>query len=241
MSAPRLLDKRTVNAEVATQKTQQIKEGLALAKKVDALRETLQEEQGNVDNFRKETLLQIQREIDTKIAERNFLQNSNEILRQEHIKLQAPIDLTQEWEQARRATLENKHWEERNIDFQVSLIARESECLERENALILKETEAARANILSNRTLEEAEKSFTEADKTLANAKLTAHALLSEAKIKERDIRLREQDIDTWNSQLTQREKEVKEHEIDLANREESLKVRYETFIKAQNYIKNKK
>lgn len=69
MPAPRLLDKRVINAEVATQRKQDAAQGLALAKKVDVLRETVQEEEGKLSQFRDTTIKKVQAEIDAKIQE----------------------------------------------------------------------------------------------------------------------------------------------------------------------------
>lgn len=69
----RLLPKRRANAEVATQRKQQIEEGLILSQKVDALRQTLAEEQQKLELFRSETVKRVQAEIDAKIRERDEL------------------------------------------------------------------------------------------------------------------------------------------------------------------------
>lgn len=69
----RLLPKKLANAEVATQRKQQIEEGLILSRKIDALRETLQEEECRLALFRSETVKRVQDEIDAKIRERDAL------------------------------------------------------------------------------------------------------------------------------------------------------------------------
>lgn len=73
MSGPRLLPKRLINAEVATQKKEQIVQGIAIAKKVDSVREALQTEEKNLETFRAQTIKQVQSEIDTKTIELDML------------------------------------------------------------------------------------------------------------------------------------------------------------------------
>lgn len=109
MSGPKLLDKRTVNAEVATQRKHEIKTGLVLAKKVDALRETLQAETGNLEKFRSETIAQVQRQIDVKIGEMTLLEGNLVVMRQEYEKLLTPPDLTEEREKLRKRALNLEH------------------------------------------------------------------------------------------------------------------------------------
>lgn len=87
MSGPRLLDKKTVNAEVATQRKEQIDSGLVIAKKIDALRETLSEEERNLEVFRTETIKQVQKEIDEKIKDRDIIHRAN-VLFQERMNAQ---------------------------------------------------------------------------------------------------------------------------------------------------------
>ena len=73
MPAPRLLDKRTVNAELATERKRQIEQGVELAKRIDLLRATLLEEQEKLERFRTETVRAVQIEIDQLIRKRDLL------------------------------------------------------------------------------------------------------------------------------------------------------------------------
>lgn len=69
MAGPQLLPKSVINADLATQRKIQIDQGVALAQKVDAIRETLQEEEKNLELFRANTIAKVQQEIDAKIRE----------------------------------------------------------------------------------------------------------------------------------------------------------------------------
>lgn len=73
MPAPKLLDKRTVNASLATERKQQIETGIELAKKVDAVRAMLAEEKEKLERFRSETVKAVQAEIDELIRKRDLL------------------------------------------------------------------------------------------------------------------------------------------------------------------------
>lgn len=69
----RLLPKKLANAEVATQRKQQIEEGLILSRKIDKLRETLAEEEQKLERFRTETVKRVKEEINQLIAVRDAL------------------------------------------------------------------------------------------------------------------------------------------------------------------------
>jgi hypothetical protein len=73
MPAPKLLDKKTVNAELNQERRLQVEKGIELAKKVDALREILADEQEKLERFRTETVKKVQMEIDQLIKKRDNL------------------------------------------------------------------------------------------------------------------------------------------------------------------------
>ncbi len=73
MSAPKLLDKKTINAELNQERRLQVEKGIELAKKIDALREILADEQEKLERFRTETVKKVQMEIDQLIKKRDNL------------------------------------------------------------------------------------------------------------------------------------------------------------------------
>lgn len=240
MSAPRLLDKRQVTASAALEATRKIKEGINLAKKVDAVRDTLGEEEAKLESFRANTIRQVQREIDVKIAERDSLIEGNERLKVERIQLQAPLDLKEEWNRVNAQRIENDSWTSRIINQQVEQIAKESDIQVSFEKSLIRGRESKQREELSSRTLIEAESAFEEASKTLSEAKTKSAKTLERANAKERDILIREQEVELWDTDLHKLEAALKEKDIDLSNREIALQRRYETFLRAQNYIRNK-
>lgn len=77
MPGPKLLDKRMVNAELATARKEEIQKGIRLTKAIEALRETLAEEERKLEIFRTETVRAVRLEIDSLIRERDQLIKSN--------------------------------------------------------------------------------------------------------------------------------------------------------------------
>lgn len=243
MSAPRLLDKRIVNVEQAAQQRQKIVEGITLAKKVDAVRDSLSDEQTRLEKFRIENTKRVQEEIDAKIMERDAISRENEKLRSERqqIILHAFVDLEQEWEKVNHERETNQVWQSNLINQQVDLLAREADSQTLSEALHKRDSLLKEKEILAGRTLTEAEKSYVEASEMLENSKNKSKEIYNHAVGKEREVEIREQELSIWNEDLQRLERELKEKDFDLSNREIALQRRYETFLKAQNYMKNKK
>lgn len=241
MSAPRLLDKKIVNAEVAAQTKQKIDDGIKLSKKVDAVRETLGEEEARLESFRKETIARIQKEIDTKFSEKDLLERGNIVLREERIRLLSPVDLREEWEKLNKGKEEITEWNNRLTIQSIEFLAKEGENEIRTKELDKIEKNAAKKDELAERNLSEAEIKFTQADDTLQRATRESEKMLSDARIVENHLKVREQDATGREKYLSEREERNQSHEIDLANREKKLRLAQQVFIKAQNYIKNKK
>lgn len=241
MVAPRLLDKRTVNAEVAIQKKRAIDEGLNLAKKVDALRETKQEEEGRLETFRTQTIARVQKEIDAKILERDNLKRENLKLNEERIKLHAPIDLKEEWEKVRSDQKEIEQWKSNLTNEQVVLLARQGDVKDLEDSLSKRDTHLLEKEKLSERTLLAAEEKFEDASSTFEKAQADSKRLTESALKKEKIVVQREITADERDKSITERELRSQEHEIDLSNRERALTDKYQTFIRAQNYVTKQK
>ena len=241
MAAPRLLDKRVVSAEVANQKKQQIDTGITIAKKVDAVRETLQEEETRLEIFREETLKRVQSEIDSKIREREHLENEISRRREERIQLEAPIDLKDAWNEVQSGKIEINNRRDNLTNQLVQQTAREGELEKSEENLAKRNSEISQKEKLSDRTLRAAEDKFEEASSVLDKAKTDSKRLFDIAAKKEKQVVQREIEADERDALIVDREQEVSKHEIDLSNREQALKVKYETFVKAQAYISSKK
>lgn len=94
--ATRLLPKSELAIEKANEKRNEIDQGLALAKKVDSLRETAASEESKLAKFRSETLKVIKDDIDKLIIEKQALESNIESLNAQRIELMKP--LTDAWD-----------------------------------------------------------------------------------------------------------------------------------------------
>lgn len=237
----RLLDKKTISSDLARQKKLQIDEGVTLATKVDTLRETALTEEGNLQKFRSETIKQVQKEIDAKVQERDLIDSELMFKREERIRLSAPIDLSEAWEEVKAGKAEIADWRERLTEKEVYAIAREATIADSNEKLSTRAQKIASKETLAHRTLTDAQTKHEQASQVLDKATTDATALNATSMQREKVVSLREKESALRESELKEREQKATEHELDLSNRELALKDRYETFIKAQNYINNQK
>jgi len=238
MAGPKLLDKKVVNTEVATQRKQQIDLGLSMSKKVDAVRESLLEEEANLEAFRKNTIARVQAEIDGYIRQRDSIKGEVAALEEWRALSLKPI--TAEWEEvhkAKDALIKDK------ADFQQKSLS----LLEREKQLepIEKQTLKDKENALQLRTLattfySEADAALKSAEKHSIKTRREADQVLTDAETKERKVLAKEKSVLKREATSLERSAELDERETDLANRELTLKDRYATLERTLIRLKTK-
>lgn len=236
----RLLDKKSVNSQLANQKAQQIKEGLTLAKKVDALRETKLEEEKQLEEFRKGSIARVQIEIDSKSLERDRLEKSLIPMREEYQRLLTPPDLTQAWADVKK--------KEQEVQIKYLLLSQGQSELQNVFALVEKretmcEAEAQRISVLKTQAenfLAESEIKYTQSIDILERAKRDGERLMEEARIAIAHLETRAQQATEREVYVTSEEKRIRAWEVDLAAREKKLKVNQQIFIKSKDYLKKK-
>lgn len=229
----RLLEKRTVSNEIANQKAQEAKKGLVLAKKVDAVRQTLQDEEQNLEKFRSENIKKVTQDIDREIGKLDALRQETDIARRTLVTLRKP--LTAEWA-AVEAEKEGIHaarnylkGKEEELTHGITLnITRERENTE-EKQRIDEEKQRADAFLSQANTLhKEAQQIF---EQKRAEAERLVEDVIARKKavaIREREVGQREEFFDTWEHRL-----EIKE--IEQANKDREIADRYATLQRTVN------
>lgn len=228
-----LLDKKLVSAEVATQRKQQIDLGVSLAKKVDAVKETLQQEETRLESFRLESVARVKVEIDKLLSQKQILKGEIDVLLRDKANAQIPLDV--EWEKITYAT--SKLQKDRDAWGEKSdLLSQRRNEIERREAETLSNKERATELLrVSSEKYVESEEALTEAREFSKKLREEAGAILSSAEsrlklveLKEDGLRMREEEVDrVWEK--------VRMKEVNVANRERVLRDRYqelETTIK---------
>lgn len=226
----KLLPSKELNSKLQDQRASEAKAGLFLAKKVDALREELQEFQKTND----ETIANLSKEMELFVTEQTAKKGSiiKEIseLEEKRRLLQIPLDT--EWEKV-------NHLKEFCIKKEESLIERESKNLQKENEttqktleLSKREEEIKDSEHRTNRLLSTSELIKQEAEDILGKAKEyeTENKKVIEIRTeaiqkRETDITYREIDADNkWENALSKEESNRKEI-LRIESKQRQLKI----------------
>ncbi len=239
MPAPRLLDKRTIQASIAADRKQEVDRGVKLAKSIDALNEQKAFAEQELDVLRMKTLTKIQQEIDARIIESNNLESLLVNLRRERIFLENPPDLTELREQLSER--------ERKLDTRFTdLEEREQAIFLRENTARQKEAEIAGRQLAVTEqeklAADHLEVSFVENDKASALLLEARNAVLqADTYIKDQYSALekKEAEIAVQSQAVSTREKQVEEDEKQIISERRFLADQRATLVRAMKRIKN--
>lgn len=231
----RLQPKKAIAADLATQRKAQIDEGVKIASKVDALRETLVQEEGNLERFRTESIAIVQADIDRYIDTKNNLISEVQTLERRKAEAQIPLDM--EWEKLRQAEArflrDKQAWGEKSD----SLDERQSQ-IERAEVEVANEKERAadlkhRASVL----LAEADETRKEAREVSAEIRNKAQAVLMAAEAKEQEVEIKKKEITKRVVELELVAKRQLTKEIEQAQHDKTIKDKYATLERTINRI----
>jgi len=190
--------------------------GIKLANRVDDVRKNLNEEEIKYQKFHKETIKQIQLDIDNKIKEKEILNSEISSLAKEKEKLLEPLD--REWEKLKK--------EKSDLKLEQEDLGKTSQTLlksiqNNESKYEWNKMEARRIQNLdeSTKTLfNKAQKAEIEAKLILEQAKETSKGLVEPLKQKEKEIEEREEAVRVYKQTLELKEIEIQEKEKEIIN-----------------------
>lgn len=233
-----LLPVKKLNERIQEQKSSDIKAGLFLSRKVDALREEVLELEKKRDDFIAGQTKVINDSLEHLFSKKNHLESEIGNLEEKRIELLKPLDT--EWEKVKKAKEElttsladlvirqneTTTKEELNNNKEKELGKREEICVQTEKDTIrlnriAKELNEKAKNI-TQRTIEQYKQQtdlFKEKNKEIVS--------------KENNVKFREIDVQNALNILADKEK-------DLKNREIALEDKYATLQETVNYIEKK-
>lgn len=242
MPAPRLLDKKLVNAALATERKQEIDKGIKLAKAVDALKEAKTKEEADLAEWRVSTLNSIQMEITLRQSENERLRLENQNLKEERLRLESPIDLTQAWKEVRELQRKNESIADNILSQEINVTARENDLAESKSSLEIREKKVISAQDSIEQMLEHAESQRTEAMSVNKVAKDTLTQIESQKSRQEEDLAIREQEIRAREDSILAREETAEREQLIissekllLADRRATLERGFEELRRKQN------
>lgn len=233
----KLLEKRAIAIDLGRQKKIEIDAGLELARKIDALREQLQTEQGNLRRFREESVAAIQKEIDAYVYQKDILKYELKDLAQKKAVLSIPLDAA--WAELER----NKR---KFLQTELTLLQREDDLTQRQTQKENQEVEVAQEK---QRIAEQKRRSveiLSETDSVLDSARAeaieiqrNATAILSAAEQKNAKANTREESLETREYWIEKDLQRIADLSTDLEKREKVLADR--TAMLERNIIRNSK
>jgi hypothetical protein len=215
----RLLKKSEIEKLKSSEKQKDFQEGIKLAKQVDTLRELAVEEEKNLEKFRTNNVALIQKDINSKIAERDNLDRDIARKREEWKQLLEPLD--RQWPlyvKTEKGKIDSETYRLNQENARLAKISEQNrifseDLIQKENILEIKDRELTQMRIVSVNMKEEAENILNEA-KTNANSIVnTADKTLKSAEKKFREAEIKEQSI-------LDREKELEKEKDILEERE---------------------
>jgi hypothetical protein len=223
----KLLPRKQAGIETQKQKKALVDEGVGLATRVDALRETVVKEEGNLERFRKETISIAQSEIDAKIRTRDSLIEEIRKLEQERVLLQMPLD--EEWDKVKSAYLKYAD--------QVGLLESSKQTVAQqigENTMLAASLEVERGRIaemkrITEQNLLHADDDLKRAREESAKMRNVAQTILASAELRETIVIERERNYQATITWCEEEKTRFAELDKDLTKREKVLADRYAT------------
>jgi hypothetical protein len=224
----KLLDRNEVNARLAGEKKLAVDQGVALARKVDALRQTASEEETKLTKFRTEAVKGLHEEIEKLAGQKRALLEEIAVATEELKARRAPLD--SEWNRCRQLELEvfEKQGQVDAKDRQLEAKAQELKTLEASMALRLRqisidEGSASELKKESERTLAEAKEVLAKSNQESATAEKKLGGFRIQASQREAALAVREREAKMKEERLNARERELNRRETVLNDRYQTL------------------
>lgn len=205
----RLLPKHEADRLRKEEERQRMEEGLRIAERVDSLREVKISEEVAFEEYRVSSLTAIQSEIEAKKIENEQLATSNKFLKEERIRLEAPLDVAELWDEIHRVEKANDSLAENLLFREINVTKRENDVEDNKNGLVIREKEVERSERSVEQSLRQAEEQRSEAE----TANKEAQSILTK-------MQQQQQQQDSYHSA---KHTDLKEREEALIIKEEDI------------------
>lgn len=223
----RLQPKKAIQADLATQRKQQIDEGVKLARKVDTIRETLVEEGGNLQRFRTETVAIVQADIDRYLRAKEELIGEVRTLEKRRSDALIPVDA--EWEKIRLVADKMTKRELAIVLDRERLTEREREIEASEKETLNEKGRATDLRRMASEHLVSADETLKEAREASAEMRNKAQVVLFAAELKEREVDLKEKEIKKREDEVAKTKQRQTAKDQEQAMHDRTIKDKYET------------
>lgn len=223
----RLLDKKNVSIEVATEKKRQIDQGVQLAKKIDALRETKLSEEEQLALYRKQSIARVQLEIDEKLKERDSVAEQIRQRKSELRELRRPLD--GEWQSVKEEKEINRQDRDSNYQRQMELEQGIALNIQRERLNKEEEQRVSSERERSVKALMEADLMRETAGDVLAKAKIKSDSIMDGATRRDETSSKREKAVEIREREVIKEASRLKKVEVAQRNKDREIADKYAT------------
>lgn len=237
----RLIDKKDILVQKSTERKREIDEGVKLAKSIDTLRETHAKEQQGLKRFRDESLKVIKNEIEIHNKKRDELFKEIQILEEQKILAQAPIDLIKEWTKVKIDQEQIKSTTHDLVERESKVIENETTIQVKENLFAKREETIKENENLTNRFLTEANNKYLLAEKheneSNERAKQTQSILNekdNELRAKETNLSVKERDLHLKEEQIEKEKQLIESEKLHIVSQQQTLRIAWENIRKLQ-------
>ncbi len=226
----RLLPKKQVNAELATQRKELIDQGVKTAEKVDAVRDTLSKEEKRLRDFREQSVLEVTKEIEILLKERDSVKTDVQKEEKKLAKLRVPLD--EEWLKVQDLREELDSRSSLLDQFAYSLEEKKQEIGKQANEVQVALQRAEEKDRQSGQFLIESERKITEINIRLDEAKRVKLDSERDSSKREHLLSIREESIKNMEQALSKRWEENDNRTLELNIREAQIQDREDTLAR---------
>ncbi len=231
----RLLPKKQVNAELATQRKELIDQGVKMAEKVDVVRETLSKEERALSDFRASSVANVTREIDALLEHKEELRRDISKAESKLTALREPLDA--EWIRVQDQAEE--------LASRESILVLYAEQVEERSALISQslqkisqeEQRVQEKNRMINATLQSTTDNNIRSKKLLAEAQEIKVKAQKEVELRESILSQKEAAIENTQKVLERRWREADARDLEHVEKEKQLEDQRKTLERTLNRL----
>lgn len=231
----KLFDKKTISNTLASQRKTQIEEGLSLAKKIDALRETLASLEAQQSAFIAGMKSELDRETKELSHERSILKQEVATLKEQRTQLQIPLDSKWNELHEREEAIFSHEEKLRNDRDVFARIVSDNTELSRQ--IEIEKGRAAEFSHSASENLVRSEEILEKAEERSNILRKKAKAIVELAEVRDEESVVREKRSLQEEQRLILREEILQKRETKVSDDERRLKDRYDTLLKTTKRI----
>lgn len=223
-----LLDKKKIAIQKSIERETEVKEGMKLAKKVDALREMAANEESKLTKFRMESLKIIKDEINVLVTEKTALEAEITSIKDRRTELQKPLDSS--WDDLKRHRLLFDIERENFRQNASALVKRQKEHDQRLYELVMQEERIKEKDTQAAEKLSQTEENRLKTAEILSKMEVNKDDFDKNCLVKNQElltrqakIASRERELGLEKDQLTKDRQELTAERVLVEDREQTL------------------